>query len=237
MAFAGEYIFQTEQRQISVLALCWPTVLGTWGTLTQSASTLHALRRDAGGTTTSRPGPKRSIDWLHDAAPQLCGSLQLEPSAMESTLAALVRRLPVRCVAAVVDQDLSKGDGAEMPRYRALFAECLRDYGRHLRELNQSACQCLIAARREGQSLNDAKTGYGEARAHVDDSYRLGALALAFWPDDVSPLPLELARLAAAAIGRHIAIPQEDGPLFDVFTNHMASSSRFHVAPTHRKRR
>lgn len=237
MAFAGEYVFQTEQRQISVLACCWPTVPGTWATLTQSVNALHALRRDAGGSSAMRPGPKRSIDWLHSAAPLLCGSLQLEPSVMESTLAALVRRLPVRCAAAVVDQDLGKGDGAETSRYRALFAECLRDYGRHLREFNQQACRCLVAAQREGQDLDDTQAGYREAHVHVDDSQRLGTLALAFWPDQVSPLPVELARLVAATIGRHVAMPQEDGALLDVFTSQMASSSRFHVAPTFRKRR
>ncbi|WP_132143145.1 hypothetical protein [Luteibacter rhizovicinus] len=226
VAFLGEYAVSTKDRHVFVQILCWPAVPVAWAMLTQTAASLRQLRGD---TMALCMPPKGGTSWIHDVAPQLGLPLERDPGAAESTLAALIRRLPVRFAVAVVEQEARQAQVADALRHRSLFSGCLTAYGAYLKSTNQAACRVVIAP--NGEPLqNDARQQiYRDVLPHLDSASRLGALELTFWPEATVPVPLEMAQLAAAAVGRHVQQPAQPSPLFEAVRAHLAPPSRFHV--------
>lgn len=234
VAFLGEYAASSEGKHVFVQVLCWPTVPTAWPTLTQTATSLRELRGDT--MALSMP-PKGGTSWVHEVAPQLGLPLERDSGAAESTLAALIRRLPVRFSVAVVEYEGRPLLGADASRHRSLFSGCLTAYSGYLKSTRQTACRLVIAAN-SGPLQNDAQHQiYREVLPHTDSASRLGSLALTFWTEVTVPLALEMTQLAAAAVGRHIQQPNEPSPLFETVRAHLAPPSRFHGIGRQRQRK
>jgi hypothetical protein len=230
VAFLGEYEASGEGKHVSVQVLCWPTVPSAWATLSQTATSLRELR---GGAMALSSPPKGGTSWVHDVAPQLGFPLERDSGAAESTLAMLIRRLPVRFSVAVVESEA----GADASRYRSLFSGCLTAYNGFLKTTGQDACRLVIAPDR-GALQNDAQFQvYRELLPHLDSASRLGPLELMFWSEALPPLALEIAQLAAAAVGRHLQQPEEPGALFETVLAQLAPPSRFHGIGRQRQRK
>lgn len=232
MAFLGEYAGIAQSRPVFVQVLCWPTVPAAWGTLAQSYAGLQNQRT---GMATL-PAPK-GASWIHQVAPQLSRPLERDAAAAESTLATLIRRLPIRFAAAMVEVDPTLAPTSEVLRCRDLFSQSLGAYSAHLRSANQAACRVVIAPK-QATSIGDTKRQvYDEVLPHLDDAARLEGMAWIEWPGNDVPLPLEMAQLAAAAIGRHVHDPTVNSPLFDTVRGHFVPSMRFPSNETSRRRR
>lgn len=232
VAFLGAYAAATPAKQVFVQMLCWPTVPGGWATLSQSSAALRHVRGGMAARMSTADG-----SWIHEAAPQLGLPLEGDTATAESTLATLMRRLPIRFAAAAVEHEGASPQGSEALRYRALFSESLGAYGTHLRETNQLACRVLVAPRLESSVNRTQKQVYDDVLSHLDGGAFLAPLSLAFWPDAITPLPLELAQLAAAAAGRYLLEPTRTSPLFETVRTLMVPSSRFHPHRSFRRRR
>lgn len=228
MAFLGEYAGATQGKHVFVQILCWPTVPAAWGMLAQS----HAGLRSQRGGMAALPGPK-GASWIHQVAPQLSRPLERDAAAAESTLATLIRRLPIRFAAAMAEIDPASASASETLRYRDLFSQSLDAYGAHLRAANQAACRALVTA---GPS-DAGRKAYGEVLPHLDDATRIEGMALIGWPGSDTPLPLEMAQLAASAIGRHFQDPAVVSPLFETVRGHLVPSPRFPSNGSSRRRR
>lgn len=231
VAFLGEYSVSTQDRRIDVQILCWPTVSAAWPMLTQSLTMLQSLRGDDSPASSRTP----IASWLHDVAPQLCLPLR-EPNAAESTLATLIRRLPLRFAVAVVEHPAGHA-GSDALRYRSLFSGCLTAYGAHLKSTNQTACRIIIASPGDAAGNNLRRAAFGDVLPHLDTAAQLGALELGFWPDATVPLPMEVAHLAAVAVGRHLECPAQANPLFETVRAHLAPPSRFHALSRQKRRK
>ncbi|HET7332222.1 hypothetical protein [Dyella sp.] len=232
VAFLGEYRVDAQDKRIDVEILCWPTVSAAWSMLTQSLTMLQSLRGDDSNASLRMP----IAPWLRDAAPQLCLPVR-EPNAAESTLATLIRRLPLRFAVAVVEHQSGQSAGSDALRYRSLFSGCLTAYGAYLKSTNQAACRIIIASPGNAADNDLRRAAYGEVLPHLDSAARLAALELGFWPQSTAPLPLEVAQLAAAAVGRHLEHPSQASPLFETVRAHLAPPSRFHALSRQKRRK
>lgn len=233
VAFLGEYRATSPDKCIDVQILCWPTVSAAWSMLAQSLRGLQSLR---GGDNTAAQRAPVSTTWVQHAAPQLCLPVDREPTAIESTLATLIRRLPLRFAVAVVEQQVKQNAAPDSLRYRSLFSGCLTAYDTYLKSTRQAACRVIITAPGDTAVDDVRRATYGEALAHLD-SARLGALELGFWPEDAVPLPMEVAQLAAAAVGQHLAHPSVTSPMFETVRAHLVPPSRFHALSRQTRRK
>lgn len=232
MAFLGEYADTVQGRPVFVQVVCWPTVPAAWGMLAQSYAGLRSQR----GGTTALPSAK-GTSWIHQVAPQLSLPLERDAAAAESTLATLIRRLPIRFAAAKVEVDPAHAAASEAQRYRDLFSQSLGAYSSHLRSANQAACRVLLAAQ-QATSAGDAQLQvYNEVLPHLDEAARVEGMALIGWPGNDVPLPLEMAQLAASAVGRHLHDPTMVSPLFETVQGHLVPSSRFPSNGSFKRRR
>jgi len=93
VAFIGE----AAEENVFVQILCWPTMPTAWSALAEAAASMRAIRDGL-----SMSNPVTGSSWLQQVAPQLSGPLEREWGAAESTLATLIRRLPVRFAVAIV---------------------------------------------------------------------------------------------------------------------------------------
>jgi hypothetical protein len=226
IAFLGEYEAATKDKQVFVQLLCWPTVPAAWTLLTQAAKALREQRGDAMAITTL---PKGGASWIHSVAPQLGLPLERDIGAAESTLATLIRRLPVRFSVAVVEQEVGHNQGSDALRHRSLHSGCLTAYSAYLKNTRQAACHLVIAPSHEPLENEAQKLAYNEVLTHLDSTSRAGALELAFWPEATVPVPMEMAQLVAAAVGRHVQQPTQASPIFETVRAHLAPPSRFHA--------
>jgi hypothetical protein len=153
VAFLGDYMASSEDRYVFVQVLCWPTVPTAWATLTKTATSLRELR---GGAMALSTPAKGGTSWVHDVAPQLGSPLERDSGAAESTLAALIRRLPVRFSVAVVEYKTRPPVGADALRHRSLLSGCLTAYNGYLKSTGQVACRLVIAPNM-GPLQNDAQ--------------------------------------------------------------------------------
>lgn len=234
VAFLGEYHASTAGKRIDVQILCWPTVSAAWSMLAQSLGGLQSLRQGDHPATQRVPV---ATTWVQQVAPQLCLPVDREPTAVESTLATLIRRLPLRFAVAVVEQQGTQNAAPDSVRYRSLFSGCLTAYDAYLKSTKQTACRVIIATPGDAASNDVRRATYGDALVHLDSTERLGALELGFWPEDAVPLPMEVAQLAAAAVGQHLQHPSTASPLFETVRAHLVPPSRFHALSRQKRRK
>lgn len=231
-AFLAEYTNATPEKRFFVQLICWPMVPTAWMTLTRSCAALREVR----GPARFQAAPK-ATSWIHQVAPQMGLPLEGDAAAAETTLATLIRRLPVRFAVAIEEQDAQRPSGSEALRYRTLFSASLGAYSAYLKAANQDACQVLVTATAEA-GLNDVrKQAFGDVLPHLDHADRMGGLGLAHWPKTEIPLPLEMVQLAATAVGRHLEQPTHGSPLFETIRTQLVPPSRFHSSESSKRRR
>ena len=220
VAFLGE----AAAKNVFVQVLCWPTMPAAWSTLAEAAAAMRAVRNGL-----SMSNPVVGSSWMQQVAPQLSRPLEREWGAAESTLATLIRRLPVRFAVAIVEHDPGQRQGTDAGRHRSLFAGCLTAYGTYLKSSNQRAFRLMLAPSHSAAQDDLRQVVYAEMLPHMEGSERWGALELAFWSEVPPPLPMEVAQLAAAAVSRHLQEPAQVNPLFEAVRAHLAPPSHFHA--------
>ncbi|MGA0585633.1 hypothetical protein ACO2Q2_00620 [Dyella sp. KRB-257] len=220
VAFVG----QTAAKNVFVQILCWPTMPAAWSMLAEAVAALRAVRNGL-----SMSNPVLGSSWMQQVAPQLSGPLEREWGAAESTVATLIRRLPVRFAAAVVEHEPGQGQGTDAMRHRSLFSGCLTAYDTYLKNSNQRAFRLMLAPSHSAAENDLRQAVLAEMLPHMDGSERLGTLELAFWSGAASPLPMEVAQLAAVAVSRHLQEPAQVSPLFEAVRARLAPPSHFHA--------
>lgn len=229
IAFAGEA--RTDAR--SALVLCWPALPAAWSVLAQATASLNRIRSEATPFRDARPAV---TSWMQAVAPQLSRPVIHDLIAGESTLASLVRRLPIRMAVAVAEHE-TLGHGMPEPlRCRELFAGCLAAYDAHLRDAQQPAARVVMIKGKEPPLEILYQASYQEVGARLATSGPMSAMELRFWTG-TSPLPLELAELAATAVTRHLQDPDKPHPLVETIKVHAVPLSRLYEPSTGRKKR
>ena len=229
IAFAGE----ARNGDRSALVLCWPTLPAAWSVLAQAAASLLDVRKGSAGAPIGRP--PAATPWMQAIAPQLSQPIAHDPMAGESTLAALVRRLPIRMAVAVTDYAADR-DVPEPVRCRDLFGGCLAAYDAHLKASQQAAARVVMVKGKSSSTEILYQASYQEVGTRLTTSGQVGAMDLRFWTD-AAPLPLELAELAAAAVIRYLQDPEKPHPLMEAIKGHTVPLSRFHESSAGRKKR
>ncbi|MDQ0008235.1 hypothetical protein J2T07_000394 [Luteibacter jiangsuensis] len=234
VAFLGEYASIGKDRHVFVQVMCWPTVPMAWTALTQAVANLREVRGDMMALCIPVKG---GTSWVHEIAPQLALPLERDPGAAESTLAALIRRLPVRFSVAVVEHEARGAKGGDASRHRSLFSGCLAAYSAYLKSTKQASCRLVIAADK-GHPQNDSQQqAYRDLLPYLDSASQFGALDLTHWTETTVPLALEMSQLAAAAVGRHVQQPNEPSPLFETILEHLVPPSRFDALGRQKRRK
>jgi len=173
---------------------------------------------------------------MQDVAPLLSRPVAHDLVAGESTLATLIRRLPIRMAVAVAEHEVSSRDLPEPVRCRELFAACLAAYDAHLRADHQAAARVVMVQGKDPAQEILYRASYQEVRARLATSGPMSSMELRFWADP-PPLPLELVQLAAAAVIRHLQDPERPHPLVETILGQTVPLSRFYESPTGRKKR
>ena len=220
VAFLGE----AAAKNVFVQILCWPTMPAAWSVLAEAVAAMRAVRHGL-----SMSNPVLGSSWMQLVAPQLCGPLEREWGAAESTLATLIRRLPVRFAVAIVEHEPGQRQGSDAVRHRSLFSGSLTAYDTYLKSSNQRPFRLMLAPSHSAAENDLRQAVFAEMLPHMDGSERWGALELAFWSGVAPPLPMEVAQLAAAAVSRHLQEPAQASPLFEAVRAHLAPPSHFHA--------
>jgi hypothetical protein len=221
IAFLGEHAahHKATSAKAFVQVLFWPTLPDAWSRLTSSCTALVALRTEM--FSTGAAPVARS--WVQDVAPQLSLPFSRDASAEESTLATLITRLPVRFIAAVVEPDREKSVVPEPALYRRSLSGCLSAYEVFLKDARERARGILIAASRKGDQGKNLLEAFKDTRSRLDDDSRLANFELRLWSEQVLPLPLEIANLAAAAISRYLEASSQANPIFDAVASKLVN--------------
>jgi len=186
-----------------VQVLCWPTISSAWRALTDTWRALYSpdLKRS----------PAVSAAWVNQSAPQI-SSVFADLAALETSIASLITRTAVGMSVAV-------SPPARRASQRELFVECLHGYQEFLRTPGRSAFTAAVI---------DTPIG----AEPVDDHFRAAiqgipfptAPALHHWEGANSPIPLELARVASAAVARYASNREAGNPIFDAVRGKLVST-------------
>jgi hypothetical protein len=229
IAFAGE----ARDGDRSVLVLCWPTLPAAWSMLAQAAASLLEIRK--GSTSASIGRPSAVTHWMQGIAPRLSQPIAHDPMAGESTLAALVRRLPIRMAVAVTDYAADR-EVPEPVRCRDLFGGCLAAYEAHLKASQQAAARVVMVKGKNSPMEILYQASYQDVGTRLATSGQVSAMELRFWKD-APPLSLEAAELAATAAIRYLQDPEKPHPLMEAIKGHAVPFSRFYESSAVRKKR
>ena len=221
IAFLGEHAahHKATSAKAFVQILFWPTLPDAWSRLTSSCTALVALRTEMSSTGTVPV----ARSWVQDVAPQLSLPFSRDASAEESTLATLITRLPARFIAAVVEPDREKSMASDLVLYRRSLSGCLSAYEAFLKDAHERARGVLIAASRKGDQGKNLLEAFKDTRDRLDDDSSLANFELRLWSEQVLPLPLEIANLAAAAISRYLEAPSQANPIFDAVASKLVN--------------
>jgi len=200
--------------------------------LAQAVASLTEIRGNSAPAHGVRPAV---TPWMQAVAPQLCRPVAHDVVAGESTVATLVRRLPIRMAVAVTEYEPDR-DVPEPVRCRDLFGGCLAAYDAYLRETHQAASRVMMVKGKDSSQEILYQASYQEVGARLATSGPMSAMDLRFWAD-APPLPLELAELAAAAVIRYLQNPEKPHPLVETIKVHTVPLSRFYESTIGRKRR
>ena len=232
IGFLGDYWHSRDSGEATgdrvVLTLCWPTSARAWEPLVNAWSALRALREPATGIETSV---------LCRVAPQLTAQLH-EPSAQESTLAALIARANFRCCAAVYT--VKPTDHALKGRARAVadapLAECMASYDDFLKTPGHRPFEAMVTRSRGDASDRAFHHAFQGLSRQLTGARWLDAMRLLVWDGAVEPLPLEVANLASWALARRSRDPSAINLIADAI---IAKLVRFPngVAPPRRIKR
>lgn len=215
IAFFSHYQ-DADQQSEHVQLLMWPTTPDAWTTLTQAWRTLRTadVKKPA--------GPLSS--WIRPCAPQLCAVFGESP-ALETSVAALMTR-------AAVGASLALGLPGRRFSQRQMFLECLQGYQEFLATPGRSSWLAAIT-----DAAIDAATAADDFRAAAQGIPFARPPELHLWEGGTDPIPLELARVAAAAVGRYCADRSAPNPIYDALQRKLVKvPASMLVAPRSRRR-
>lgn len=195
-------------ESMGAVVLCWPTVPQAWVGIGHS---LRAMLEERGKTLPGVPLPERA-SWLRDCAPQLAAPFQRTALAEEASVAALLSRTPMRVAIAVTGVDPRR---AAVTKFHGTPLEvCLTTFDHEARSASQRDCALAISTSQPDSIQVEYRDGLKAARDRLPGSIPLRGLQLDFWPGGTEPLPLELAKVVATSVLRHL---QSGGDVDSVF--------------------
>lgn len=193
LAFFGSASEPAEDG-LDVLILCWPTTAFAWRGITDHWRALNSpdLKRS----------PAVSATWVGQCAPQI-GSVFADLAALETSVASLITR-------AALQMSVAISTPARRTTRRELFAECLAGYREFLRTPGRSAFNAVVIDKPAGADDVDAWF-----RAAIQGIPFASPPELHRWDGANSPIPLEIARVASAAVARHLGNREAGNPIFE----------------------
>lgn len=177
-----------------VQLLLWPTTPDAWTSLTQAWRVLRS--------TEVRKPTTTGAAWVRTYAPQLCAVFGESP-ALETSVAALLTR-------AAVGASLAVGLPGRSYTQRQLLLECLQGYQEFLATPGRSSWLAAIS-----DPPIDASTAAEDFRAASQGIPFARTPQWHLWEGGTEPIPLELARVAAAAVSRYCADRGAPNPIYD----------------------
>jgi hypothetical protein len=207
---------EPDEDGVQVQLLCWPTTASAWRALTDAWRVLC--------TPDLKRSPAVSAAWVNVCAPQV-SSVFADLAALETSIASLITRTAVQMSAAI-------STPARRASRREMFVECLHGYQEFLRTPGRSAFTAAVI---------DQPTG-GEP---VDEHFRTAIQGIPFpaspalhhWEGANSPIPLEIARLAAASVARYVSSREASNPIFEAVRGKLISIPLTLTATTRGRRR
>jgi hypothetical protein len=181
--------------------LCWPTTPAAWHTLTH---VWRALR-----SPDVKRSPLVAASWVSQYAPQVC-SVYNDLAALETSVASLITRASMGMAVAVstVERRASQ---------RELFVDCLLGYQEYLRRQGRATWSAAVMD--PGASGPTTEEQFKVATHGIPFAK---PPTLHFWDGAIEPIPLELARVAAAACARYVANRNAANPIFDAVRSKLA---------------
>lgn len=198
-----------DGETIGVMVLCWPTVPQAWIGIGHS---LRAMLAERGRTLPGAPLPERA-SWLRDCAPQLAAPFQRTALAEEASVASLLSRTAMRVAIEVAGMGPHRAATARF--HRDLLEGCLTTFDREVRSAPQRSCVLVVSAPQAEPIQVEYRCALDTACDRLPGSELLRTLQLKFWPGGTQPLPLELAKVAATSVLRHLQSGGEVDWVFD----------------------
>ena len=200
IAFFGDNCDIDEGAHAQIL--CWPTTATAWHALTQSWRTLR--------TPGVKSPPAVNASWSYRYGPQLCG-VYVDAAALETSIAALITR-------AAMGMSVAVSDSNRRSSRREMFQDCLVGYQEFLRTPGRYMWSVAIATAPRGahtveEDFRQASQGVSIPKPPL----------LQVWDGDVDPIPLEIARIAAGAVARHMESPGTPNPIFEAVRTKLAT--------------
>lgn len=218
---------------ISIQVVCWANLPQAWQALAQAWHSLAAHRADASSTARSKNAVTPPA-WLVAAAPRMSEPFN-ELAAVESSMAALIRRGSITLVVGIGDAPSAVSNPVQAS-FRAATRAWMNDYEAYLKTPGTRPVQRIVAlssGAAHDKILFDALT---MGRTQSSQSHVWRAIATQFGNIDDARLPFELTRLAAAATARRMACPDEDNPVFDAIVTKLNAVPRALLGRGRRKR-
>lgn len=215
LAFFGSAA-EPPENGVEVQLLCWPTTASAWRGMADNWRMLY--------TPDLKRSPAVAAAWVSQSAPQI-SSLFADLAALETSIASLITR-------AAMQMSVAVSTPIRRASRRELFAECLIGYQEFLRTPGRSAFSAVVID----------KPIAGEP---VDEHFRTAiqgipfavAPALHHWEGANSPIPLEIARVASAAVARYVASRDASNPIFDAVRGKLITTPLTLTATTRGRRR
>jgi hypothetical protein len=222
--------------EVFVQALCWPLTSNAWTALTQSWSTIRALRDSSAPLIKIHKGPTPPPSWVYASVATLGAPFRDNP-AEESTLAAWMARAQVSLSLAVIP---TVERGKDTSPYAASMAECLSGYLEFLRFPGYEPCRLVVAGALVPADRQQLTSALGEAQKRYRETpsmQRLAKLPLKTCVDGQVPLPVDFASLVSAAVARYVNSPAIPNPIFDAIRPKLVQVPRRIAAlESHRRR-
>jgi hypothetical protein len=207
---------EPDEDGVHVQVLCWPTTAFAWRGIADNWRALN--------TPDLKRSPLVSAAWVSQCAPQI-SSVFADIAALETSIASLITRAALLMSVAVSTPNRRASQ-------RELFVECLHGYQEFLRTPGRSAFTAAVI-----DKPSDGAATEQHFRAAIQGIPFPVSPALHHWEGANSPIPLELARVASAAIARYVSSRESSNPIFDAVRGKLTSTPLSLTAMPSRRRR
>ncbi len=200
IAFFGSN-FESAAEDACAQVLIWPTTPGAWHALTD---TWRVLR-----SPDVKRSPAVTASWVSQAAPQI-STLYNDVAALETSVASMITRASMGMAVAV-----STLDRRASPR--EMFIDCLLGYQEYLRRQGRATWSAAVI-----DPTADNKSVSEQFRVATHGIPFAKPPSLNFWDDPTAPIPLEIARVASAAVARYVSNRAAPNPIFEAVRSKLA---------------
>lgn len=201
-----------DGRHLNVQVLCWPTVPAAWRITAQRWQSVCGERGGRDFTDTRCDGADA---WIVESAPQLAAPFR-GTTAAESSLAALMGRIPMQIALGVADVDGTRLSGEAA--HREALSACLAMYDESAQAPGREPFSLLVTRSQGDLADRHTQDTFAVCQKRFSESAWAERAQLRRWNDGndgVEPLPLECANLLAGSTVRRLTAVAAQQPIFD----------------------